>query len=255
MNIIKLENVSIHFTLYDAAARSLIHTVGSRTVGPPPRTVGRKVVVTALDNVSFAIEEGERVALIGPNGSGKSTLLQVIAGIYTPNNGTVDVRGIVSPLFNSMLGINLDLTGLENIRDRAILFEIPRSQVSQHIAEMTEICGLGEYLDLPVRSYSTGMRARLAFALNLLLKPDVFLIDEWIGFVDYAFSQVAEQRMIDLANESRVIVMASHNEEILERVCTRGILLRAGRVEYDGDALEALRRYYRRSGRQGELTS
>lgn len=251
MHVIKFENVSVQFSIYDAAARSLLRTVGTRTVGSLPRKFGRRVIITALDDLSLTIEEGERVALIGANGSGKSTLLQVIAGIYSPAQGKVDVRGVVSPLFNSMLGINLDSTGLENIQERAVLFQIPRSQVSRHVAEMIEICGLGEYLDLPVRSYSTGMRARLAFSLNLMMKPDIFLIDEWIGFVDYAFSKIAEQRMIQLARESRVIVIASHNEEILERVCTRGILLQAGRVEYDGDALEALRRYYHaRAGRE-----
>ena len=200
--------------------------------------------VTALDQINMEITEGERVALIGPNGAGKSTLLQVIAGIYEPQRGVVDVQGHVSPLFNSMIGINSDATGLENIRDRATLFGLSKVHTAKHIHELSDFSGLGDYLEMPVRSYSTGMRARLAFAMNLMLEPDIFLLDEWIGFVDRNFSESAEEKLLAVAKGAKVIVIATHNEQILERLCTRGLFLHKGRVLFDGDAIEALRRYY-----------
>jgi ABC-2 type transport system ATP-binding protein/lipopolysaccharide transport system ATP-binding protein len=245
MPAIELQHVSVCFPIYEVRARSLASTLISHSVGARLNRTGNHISVPALQDINLTVHQGERIALIGPNGSGKSTLLQTIAGVYVPQRGQVNVVGQVSPLFNAMLGMSSDATGSENISDRAKLFGISRRELAERLPELRAITGLGDYLQLPVRSYSAGMRARLAFAMSLLLRPDIFLVDEWIGFVDYEFSLIAEAKIRDMAEHAGIMLLASHNENLIERLCTRGILLRQGRIEYDGDALEALRIYYK----------
>jgi homopolymeric O-antigen transport system ATP-binding protein len=245
MPAIELQNVSVSFPIYEVRARSLAGTILTHSVGARLSRAGNHISVPALQDVSLRVDHGERVALIGPNGSGKSTLLQTIAGVYVPKRGQIRVVGQVSPLFNAMFGMSSDATGSENISDRAKLFGVSRSELMERLPELKNITGLGEYLELPVRSYSAGMRARPAFAMSLLIRPDIFLVDEWIGFVDYELSLVAEAKIREIAAHAGIMLLASHNEPLLERLCTRGILLRQGRIEYHGDALEALRIYYR----------
>lgn len=248
MSSIELRNISVEFQIFDhqlRAERSLNHET---RVGARINLKNKKITVRALSNVSISISEGERVALIGPNGSGKTTLLQVISGIYVPQTGEVCVCGEVSPMFNTMLGLNAIATGMENMLDRAKLFDIPEEVVVEKLPELCAMTNLGEYLSLPVRCYSSGMRARLAFVMCLMMQPEIFLVDEWIGFVDHAFSELTERKMQEIAENTGIMVLSSHNETIIERLCTRGILLRQGEVEFDGDALEALRIYYKSSG-------
>lgn len=248
MSSIELRNINVEFQIVDHQLRTNDISSHESSVGARINLNKNKITVRALNNVSISISEGERVALIGPNGSGKTTLLQVISGIYVPQSGTVKVDGEVSPMFNTMLGLNTIATGMDNMLDRAKLFGIPEKELMEKLPELCAMTNLGDYLSLPVRCYSSGMRARLAFVMCLMIQPEIFLVDEWIGFVDHAFSELTEKKMQEIALRTGIMVLSSHNETIIERLCTRGILLRQGEVEFDGDALEALRIYYKSSG-------
>jgi ABC-type polysaccharide/polyol phosphate transport system ATPase subunit len=194
-----LENVRVDFPIYGAQQRSLRTTMVQRATGGLIHREGRhkeRVVVRALSDVSLRLDEGDRLGLIGHNGSGKSTLLKVIAGIYEPIVGTRIVEGRVTPLFEMMPGLELEDSGYENIFTAGMLLSMSRDQVESKIPEIEELCELGEYLSLPVRTYSAGMTARLGFALVTALEPGVLLVDEGFGARDLRFAEKARHRTV-----------------------------------------------------------
>ena len=210
-----LENVRVDFPIYGAQQRSLRTAIVQRATGGLIHREGRhkeRVVVRALSDVSLRLEEGDRLGLIGHNGSGKSTLLKVIAGIYEPIVGTRMVEGRVTPLFDMMPGLDPEDNGYENILTSGMLLGMSRDQVESKIPEIEEFCELGEYLALPVRTYSAGMIMRLGFALVTALEPGVLLMDEGFGTGDLRFTERATKRMDEFMGRSRIIVLASHSD-------------------------------------------
>jgi len=197
----------------------------------------------ALDRVSFELAEGDKLGLVGANGAGKTTLLRVLAGVVKPDSGWVEAYGSVQSLMETGLGINGDATGWENIRLRLLAaghdWETARS-LSEPIGIYSE---LGEYLDRPVETYSRGMQLRLSFSIATSLDADILIMDEWIGAGDAAFRQKATQRMQELVDNAGIVVLASHNNRLLEQVCNKGLYLEAGRMRYFGDINEAIRCY------------
>lgn len=202
--------------------------------------------VHALRSVDLDIHEGERVGLIGDNGAGKSTLLKVLAGIYPPTSGSVKVDGQVSSLFDIKLGFEPDASGWENICFRGYLQgETPRT-LQAKIKPAGEFSGLGDFLDMPVRCYSGGMAVRLAFSIATEVEPEILLIDEVLSVGDREFRRKAEERMREMMDRARLIVLVSHELSALEEYCDRIVWLEQGRVRDSGRPAEIIRAYARR---------
>jgi ABC-type polysaccharide/polyol phosphate transport system ATPase subunit len=241
-----LENVSAHFPIYGAQQRSLRKAILQRATGGSIEREGKnseRVVVKALTDISLTLNDGDRVGLIGHNGAGKSTLLKLMAGIYEPVSGTVKVEGRVTPLFDALPGLDSEDSGYENIITSGMLIGMTRRQIEAKIPEIEEFCELGEYLNLPVRTYSTGMTMRLGFALVTALDPGVLLMDEGFGTGDMRFAERAELRLNDFVGRSRIMVLASHSERTIRTMCNKAILLEAGRIVAFGPVEEISDRY------------
>ncbi len=186
----------------------------------------------ALENVNISIYKGDRVALVGHNGAGKSTLLRLIAGIYHPQKGSVTIRGKIASILNLNAGMVANLSGLKNIKLRCDLLGLDScEEVYEDIKEFSE---LGDYLELPIRQYSAGMRMRLAFAMATAVKPDILLMDEWINAGDEKFREKTKERMEKFVDSSSTLVLASHNRNIVKNTCSRIIRIEHGIVVKDG---------------------
>lgn len=244
--IVRLDNVSVSFPVYQGGSRSLKKRVlfhGS--AGKIGRDANQKIVIEALCDVSFSLPAGNRVALIGPNGAGKTTLLRTIAGIYEPIEGSVVTRGRISPMFDISLGIDPDLSGYENIRLRALLLGFPPGEIETHLPDIVEFTELGDYLDMPVRTYSTGMILRLSFAVATCFKPEILLMDEWILAGDAHFMGKAEARVRNFIERASVMVLASHDLKLCSRWCTMAIWMEQGRVREVGPVDQVIKQYTR----------
>jgi lipopolysaccharide transport system ATP-binding protein len=245
MNHIKLDDVSVHFALFEPGARSLRKKViHAATGGKLARDVKGHTVVKALNHISFDIREGERVGLLGANGAGKTTLLGVLAGVYEPNIGRATIQGSVGSLINITLGTDAESTGRENILLRAALLDIPRQEILGRMEEVIEFSELGEFIDLPVRTYSTGMNMRLAFSVATMLRPEILLMDEWLSVGDKDFTVKAEKRMSELLDASKILVVATHSKPLALQQCTRLIWLENGGVKMDGPVEEVAKAYF-----------
>jgi ABC-type polysaccharide/polyol phosphate transport system ATPase subunit len=241
-----LENVRVDFPIYGVQQRSLRSAIMQRATGGLIYREGRnneRIIVRALNGVWLHLEEGDRLGLVGHNGSGKSTLLKVIAGIYEPITGTRKVEGRVTPLFDMMPGLEPEDNGYENILTSGILLGMSRDQVESKIPEIEEFCELGEYLALPVRTYSAGMLMRLGFALVTALEPGVLLMDEGFGAGDLRFTERATKRVDDFIGRSRIIVLASHSRSMISSMCNKAALLHEGQLVAVGPVDEIYERY------------
>lgn len=205
--------------------------------------------VRALRNVSFSLKDGDRLAVIGANGAGKSTLLRVLGRIYEPTAGRVRIEGEVKTLFNIHVGMAPDATGVELIKLRCHLFGYDDDQVEEITEDVEKFCELGEYLNMPVRVYSTGMVVRLAFAIITAVPGEILLLDEVIGAGDAAFVERAESRLKSFFQRSSVIVIASHNYAILQEWCNRACLLEHGAITFEGGVDDTLHAYNVSMGR------
>jgi ABC-type polysaccharide/polyol phosphate transport system ATPase subunit len=237
---IKLDNVSLTFKVRQQGRITLkeflVRQMFRRSVNPV-------IKVRALKEVSLEINEGERVGIIGHNGAGKSTLLKMLAGVYPPSRGQVTVEGRISSLFDLALGFEADASGWENIFYRGYLQgETPRSVRAkmQAIADFSE---LGDFLNMPVRYYSAGMMVRLAFSIATAIDPEILLVDEVFGAGDMAFQDKAKQRMRQMMNKARLIVMVSHDLTSLKNLCERGLWLDHGQVLQDGPISSVIASY------------
>jgi lipopolysaccharide transport system ATP-binding protein len=227
------ENLRVEFPVYHLGTQSLKKRLLGRA-SRRLRTDGGRISVQALDGISFSIGSGERVALIGPNGAGKTTLLRTLSGIYEPAGGVLEVAGEVSSLIDPTAGIDAEATGRENIRLRGLYRGLGRAGLAALEQEAAEVSGLGDFLDLPVAGYSTGMALRLAFAVATSIRPQILLMDEWIAAGDAEFRDRAEARLAALVQQAEILVLATHDHAILRRWCSRVIRLEAGRITADG---------------------
>jgi len=197
----------IDFPVYNNRGRSLKNKVLTSVVGGSIESNSGVAVISALKSISIEINPGDRYALLGHNGAGKSTLLKVLAGIYRPTSGQIDIEGNVMPMFDPGLGISFESTGWENIRTRGILLGLSDSEIESLSQEVAEISGLGDFLDMPVRTYSSGMRMRLAFCVSTAVKPEILLLDESVVVGDASFLQMANKRLNELIADSNILVI------------------------------------------------
>jgi len=199
--------------------------------------------IKALQSVSLAVASGDRIGLIGANGAGKSTLLKVMAGIYPPTRGSVTLEGHVCPLFEFATGFEMEGNGWDNIRTRALLLGMSWREINAKIQDIAAFSGLGDFLDVPVRCYSSGMLLRLAFATSTAVDPQILLLDEVMAAGDASFIESARKRMNDLMGRASIVVFATHNLEVLPRFCDRSILLDHGQLVADGPTSEIVHIY------------
>jgi ABC-type polysaccharide/polyol phosphate transport system ATPase subunit len=239
---ILLENVVAEFPIYGAQP-SLRKALFGRAVGGLLKRsdeTNKRVVVRALDNVSLKLNHGDRVGIIGHNGAGKSTMLRVLAGIYQPNQGSINIDGRVSPLFNTSPGMDGDDTGYENIVTCGLLLGMTRTEIERKLPEIEAFTELSDYLALPTRTYSSGMLVRLGFAIATAIDPEILLLDEGLGAGDARFAKRAATRVEALIGRSSIMVLASHSDELIRQMCSRAILLEHGRVVADGPTQDIL---------------
>jgi ABC-type polysaccharide/polyol phosphate transport system ATPase subunit len=247
MATVILDKVNAHFPIYGAQQRSLRKALFQRATGGSIEREGKndeRISVKALNDISLTLNDGDRVGLIGHNGAGKSTLLKLMAGIYEPVSGSIKIEGRVTPLFDVMPGLDGEDSGYENIVTSGLLIGLTRKQIEAKIPEIEEFCELGEYLTLPVRTYSSGMAMRLGFALATALDPGVLLMDEGIGTGDQRFAERAETRMMDFVGRSRILVLASHSDRMIRKMCNKAIWLDSGRIVAFGPVNEICDEYY-----------
>jgi lipopolysaccharide transport system ATP-binding protein len=233
MTHIEAERLTIEFPLYHHNARSLKKRLLS---GRPGRLAeaDNRVVVAALRELSFRVDAGERLALVGPNGAGKSTLLRTLAGIYVPVGGRLSIEGETGSLIDPSAGMDPLLTGRENIVLRCLYRGMTETGARGLAQEIAGFAGLGEFIDVPIRGYSTGMHVRLGFAMATAMAPDILLMDEWFLAGDAEFMARAEERLAQLVTESEILVIATHDMAIVRKWCTRVIRLEGGRIVHDG---------------------
>lgn len=244
MAIIELDDVGVVFPVYGASAKSFRRTLFNRATGGVTNADGDVITVTALQNVTLSIEDGDRVGLVGHNGAGKSTLLRVLAKVYPPSSGRITLNGRISSLFNPSLGMDPDDTGFENIRTVGLFLGMSRTEIERKIDDIAEFTELGDFLNLPVRTYSSGMQVRLGFAIATALDPEILLLDEGIGAGDARFAEKAQHRIQSLIQRTKALVIASHSDEMIRTMCNKAALMNGGRIIAYGEVEDILKQYH-----------
>jgi lipopolysaccharide transport system ATP-binding protein len=251
---ILIEGVSVFFPLYHGNARSLKKTVLAAASGRLGQDRQHRVVVQALRDISFSLHGGDRLGLIGSNGAGKTTLLRTLAGIYEPVIGRVRVQGTVSALLDSTLGMNMELTGRENIMLRGLYNNLPRSALARLEQDVAEFADLGDFLDLPVRIYSAGMMVRLGFGLATAIRPEILIMDEWLLAGDAEFQGRARNRLEAMVRGADILVLSSHDTQVIRTWCSRVLWLDQGRVRLDGSPDQVVDAYLGRAAEPAMAT-
>ena len=245
MNLVNFQDVCVHFAVFDPGARSFRKKlIQVATGGQLARADTGHVIVKALSNVTLQMHEGERVALVGHNGAGKSTMLGVLARIYKPASGIATINGHISSLMSITLGSDDESTGRENILLRGAFLGIPRKVLIERMDEVIDFTELGDFIDMPLRTYSSGMNMRLAFAVATLLQPEILLMDEWLSVGDKDFQEKAENRIVEMVDSTKLLVIATHSEHLIMRRCTRVIWLEHGAVKMDGPVEQVAPLYF-----------
>jgi ABC-type polysaccharide/polyol phosphate transport system ATPase subunit len=241
---LSLHNVSISFPIYHSGSRSLKKRLLFRgTGGQIASDSNHRMVVEALRNVSLSLTAGDRVALVGGNGAGKTTLLRVMAGVYEPFLGNVVSCGRISPMFDIGLGIDHEISGYDNIRLRGLILGLTAREIEERMPDIVEFTELGDYLDIPVRTYSSGMMTRLTFAVATCFSPEILLMDEWIMAGDAGFLAKAQHRIESFVERANILVLASHSLEICRKWCTKAVWMERGEIKMLGDVETVLSAY------------
>lgn len=244
MSYVKANNLVVEMPIYELSGRSMKMRLLNKLTSSRIDTGSNGVtVVKALQDVSFNFEDGDRVGLIGSNGSGKSTLLRVLAGIYKPSAGRLEINGKVVALLEMGLGMDESMTGYQNIRLRGMLLGMRSEEIEEKTADIAEFTDLGDYLNLPIRTYSSGMRIRLAFAISTAVDAELLLLDEVIGVGDAAFLEKANARLKAMQEKANIVFIASHSGAVISDMCNKVMWLEGGHLKYIGDVGEGLHAY------------
>jgi|SRR6516225_9475731 ABC-2 type transport system ATP-binding protein/lipopolysaccharide transport system ATP-binding protein len=246
MTYVRLTKANVEVPVYDSHALRLVRLPSFRRAKVGTSTVnwsGNVISIHALKDVDLSLSEGDRVCVIGHNGAGKTTLLRLIAGIYPATSGSLEISGKVFALVGTSLVFNQDATGYETINLVANIYDWPQQRAAEYVRDTEEFTQLGEYLSLPTRTYSAGMEARLAFALSTLQPSDILLIDEGIAALDSDFQQKAQARIQKLVGGIKILLVASHSQELCRSLCNKALLMSKGEVAFFGEVEEAFVRY------------
>ena len=219
MASIELKNVTVNLPIYGAHNMNLKGRVANFLA----RRETEVEIIRALHDVSLSIKDGDRIGIVGPNGAGKTTLLRVMAGILKPSKGEVAIQGSVVSMIDQGLGMNPQCSGIENIFRRGIFLNQSTQQMQSRVDDIVEFSGLGDRIRHPLYTYSSGMRARLAFSIATSIKPEILIIDEGIGAADQEFSKKAVVRLQSFFKNAGVLILASHSHQLIETWCSKKI--------------------------------
>lgn len=225
------QDIFVEFPIYGATNRSLKNAVlRAATGGLIAQDAAERVVVRALSGLSFELQEGDRLGVVGHNGSGKTTLLRVLAGAYEPIRGQLRVEGRVASMLNVWLGMEQEATGLENIAMRGVIMGLRPVEIARLTDEICAFSELGDYVHMPLRTYSSGMAMRLAFSISTSVSADIVIMDEWLSAGDAGFTEKAQRRMTVLVDRAKILILASHDEKLIRKNCNKIMRLSHGQM-------------------------
>lgn len=235
-SIVQLKNISKQFRLYNSESGRLLHSLF-------PFLKQETISFTALEGINLEVGKGEIVGIIGRNGSGKSTLLRIVAGITQPTEGERIIKGKIIPMFELGAGFNRDLTGRENLKYFTIIQNFDKAKAGEIIEQAITFADIGPFIDQPLRTYSRGMRSRLAFSISIFLDADILVIDEVLAVGDAFFKTKSQEKMHELITSGKTILMVTHSEKEVQNICTRAVLLQKGKIVMDGKPEDVLKAY------------
>jgi len=243
---VKCSNVDLIFPIYSNKDRSLKNNI-INSLSPGGFLKKNKrghILVHALKNINFDLYEGDKLGIVGPNGSGKTSLLRALNGIYPPTNGSISVSGRVGSLIDISTGIDEELSGIENLNFRGLLMGLSRGEIESKIDEIINFSGLGDFINLPVKTYSSGMKLRLSFAISTSINPEILILDEWLSVGDKDFSMASEERLLELLKNTNILIMASHSIDLIKRICNKVLVLNKGHIDFFGPIESARENYF-----------
>ncbi|MEM7197020.1 MAG: ATP-binding cassette domain-containing protein [Pseudomonadota bacterium] len=239
-----LEHVGLDFPVFEQHSRSikrqLLSLASSAEIDENSQGV---VTVKALRDITMSLKTNTRLGLLGGNGAGKTTLLRVLSGIYEPTQGAIDVAGNIVSIFDLSLGFDDDGTGYDNIFLRAMLMGFKRARINHYVDDIITFSELGKYVFMPLRTYSAGMKLRLAFSITTVMKPQILLMDEWLAVGDQSFMQKAQTRMRELLHQTEILVLASHDLDLVTATCDEALILDHGAILAQGPVAEVVEHY------------
>lgn len=243
MSHILLENVSLSYPVFGANGRSFKTGLVKMATGGTVGKTHHQLWIEALKNINLHLQSGDRLGLIGHNGAGKTTLLKVLAEIYEPTTGSISIQGRSSCLFDMMMGMDNESTGYENIVLRGLLLGLSRTSIKNLIPDIEAFAALGEFMKMPIKTYSSGMRIRLAFAIITSLPSDILLLDEVMNVGDVRFMEKAKVRMKNLIHKADILVLSTHDPLIMKEFCNKALWLEHGTIKAIGNIDTVLHQY------------
>jgi ABC-type polysaccharide/polyol phosphate transport system ATPase subunit len=244
---IDLKNVVVEFPIANGSSRSFQLRL-YQSLGGKLTSRHKTVVVRALDRVSLTLEDGDRLGIIGANGSGKTTLLRILAGVYLPGEGSAIIQGSISSFTDLTLGMDPESTGWENIIFRCAFMGMSFREAKCYSPAIAEFSGLGDFLNLPTRTYSSGMFLRLAFAISTTIEPEILIMDEMISTGDAEFLEKAERRLHEIVDKANILAIASHQMQVIRRLCNKVVWLEHGTIKQFGPPELVIKAYERAHG-------
>lgn len=238
--MISLKNISISFPVMNSNQIFLKNSILNSLIGGSLNHSNNITHIEALKNISLCINSGEKIALVGHNGSGKTTLLRLLSGVYPITTGEAKIQGSINSLIDIHLGINEEFTGRENVKIRSLIMGISKKNYKQFEEEVINFSELGYFIDMPIRTYSAGMKIRLAFAIATSVSSDILIMDEWLFTGDAKFQQKVNKRLSQNIDNSRIFIIATHNNDLILKNCNRAILLEKGKIIDDGNPKQIL---------------
>jgi ABC-type polysaccharide/polyol phosphate transport system ATPase subunit len=254
MTWLKVNNLSMDIPIL--GEKSLRRTLVENSLGGNINNArNQRISIRALDNISFQLNTGDRLAILGHNGAGKTSLLRALAGIYKPRTGMIEHSGKLIPLFNMSLGIEPDLTGYENIFIISTFMGMEQEEIKRKIDDIITFTDLGDFIYLPVKTYSAGMLTRLSFAVATSTEPNILLLDEQIGAGDSNFTHKVEKRLEGFYSEIDIIILASHSNQLLKKICNKGMILDKGKIAAYGEINTIVHKYENNSFQEQKLAA
>lgn len=239
--MVAFDEVGVDFPIYSTSGRSLKRSLLSLTTGGKiGLSDGDRVGVRALDGISFRLEAGDKLGVIGHNGAGKTTLLRVAAGVYEPTIGMTTTIGRVGGLYDLTLGMDMEATGYDNIRIRGMLLGLTRDEIDARTPDIAAFTELGDYLHLPIKTYSSGMLLRLGFAVTTSVDLDILLMDEWVSVGDQSFQAKSEARLKEMVGRTGILILTTHALPLIEQTCNKCLWLEHGRMKAFGEVGEVI---------------